>query len=526
VAVLAGVAFVLAQRATFDPRPLTLQDRRIVISRNAMVNLLHTNVFFPLYRSYQDRQELAKFAATRSESPAKIAADFSAAAAMIPGSEAVTSPEGYTYMAQTLMPDGTTYLRRRPKHVVLIFMESYARWVLDYEDGGLGADAGATYRRLRGQSLAFMRHFSPAGGTIKNIASAIYSFPVTRNFYPSIVYHPEGYKPFPGRLPGVMASLGFEPRFFYGGVIAWHRLYQFLPQVGFQKVFAEHSDDTLPRHENGLFDGDLFKLVDRDLAARRPEDPPTFSFVMTLTNHPPYLVPAGAELPPIKLPPTIADRLIDDPEQIMRRLVAFRYADRSLGAFLEAAAQRPYFNDTLFVITGDHSFTSGIGFGPEWGWKMEQIPFLIYSPGLLRPEFAGKEVKAFTTHLDIMPTLAALVAPASGTKPPQQLHRLHTWGKNMLAPGPMPVDDGINQYFSCYQKHCLKDGQLYRLNDAEFFEVVPADAAAADLKKTIERRDAAYFDSGMHYFFRFQAAKAAGPAGNILQPSPAAEDLP
>jgi phosphoglycerol transferase MdoB-like AlkP superfamily enzyme len=498
----------LLQRSTFDPRPLTLQDRRIVLSRNTIINLLHTNVFFPLFRGYQDKQELAKFSAKDEASEEQVKADFESAKSIVPHSSVKkvtlgSKNDSYYYLSQTLTPVWPKYLVRRPKHIVLIFMESYGRWLLDYKDGGLGQQVGSTFNSLKSRGIYFTRHFSPAGGTIKNIASAIFSFPLTRNFYPSIVYHPQGYKNFPGRLPQVMKKIGYNTRFFYGGVIAWHRLYQFLPQVGFDHVYAEHSDPLLPRRESGLYDGDLFKMLDNNLSALPKESHPTFSFVMTLSNHPPFDVPPEAQEPPITLPKSISNILIDTPEQLRRRLVAFRYADHALGKYLEDAAKKPYFKDTLFVITGDHSFSSGIGFGAEWGWKMEQIPLLLYSPDLIKPQYQGQERHGFTTHLDLMPTLASL---GSGTNPKdlENLQDLHTWGKNILADDDLPTDDIINQYFSCYQRYCFKDGQLFHLEDDEFFKIAESTPENMLRLKNIKQRDDAYFGSGMHYFFRFR----------------------
>ncbi len=484
------IFFVLAARGTLDGRPLSLQDRRVVISPNGLVNLLHTNPFLPLYRGYKERKEVDDLAKNFELTDERVDAAFRRVTAFVPGARVEVSPRGYRYLSQRVSPLGTTYLQRKPKHVVVVFMESYASWILKYDDGGFNEEMAGGLRRLKSRSLYFDRHFPPAGGTIKNIAAANLSVPTARDFYPSIVYHREGYKAFPGRLPIVMKGLGYQPRFFYGGVVAWHRLYQFLPAIGYDSVFAEHSFPALPHHENGLFDDGLFTAVLDDLAK---SDQQTFSFVMTLSNHPPYDVPASAKESPIVVPETLQRRILDDPSTFMRRLYAFRYADRALGRFVDELERRGLARDTLLVVTGDHAFASGVGFSSVDAWRIEEIPLLFYGPEILKPEHVGTERSPFTTHLDLMPSLAALL-----TEEPMDLQ---TFGKTVFAEGPQ--DSGINHFFTCEGGFCLSGNHPYEL--AKDLTFTPATTAEAlDKIREIAADERAYYDAAMHYLFRFQ----------------------
>lgn len=482
--------FLAAARGTLDGRPLSLQDRRVVISPNGLVNLLHTNPFLPLYRGYKERMEVDALAKSFELSAERVEAAFRRVTAFVPGARAEVSPQGYHYLTQHVTPLGAQYLQRQPKHVVVIFMESYASWILKYEGEGFNVEMANGLRGLKSRSLSFDRHFPPAGGTIKNIAAANLSIPTARDFYPSIVYHREGYKAFPGRLPVVMKSLGYQPRFFYGGVVAWHRLYQFLPAIGYDAVFAEHSFPELPHHENGLYDDGLFSAVADDLskAGRR-----TFTFVMTLSNHPPYDVPETAKSPPIEVPASLKDRMLDSPETFMRRLYAFRYADRALERFVDELERRGLARDTLLVVTGDHAFASGVGYSGADAWRIEEIPLLFYGPGILKPEYVGTSRSPFTTHLDLMPSLAALL-----TEAPLDVQ---TFGKPVFADA--PGDTGINHFFTCEGGLCLSGGRSYELTpDLSFTPSVPS--GGSDKVREIEADERAYYDAAMHYLFRFQ----------------------
>lgn len=493
--------YVLAARGTFDARPLPLQDRRITVSRNSLINLLHTNPFIPLYRSWQENRELAASAVTYVDDPSQSAANFTATAAKITGAEVKESPDGYRYLSQTILPAGAGFLQRRPKHVVLLFMESYARWLLDHEDEAFAADMGQGYRAIKAGAILGTHHFSPAGGTIKNIAAANLGFPVARDFHPSLVYHKEGYKAFPGRLAPLMKAQGYEPRFFYGGVAAWHRLYQFVPALGYAAFSAEHSYPERPHHEHGLYDGDLLEEV---LTSLRQAEGPTFSFVMSLTNHPPFSVPQGEEEPPIHVPASLKALMLDDPAQLERRFIAYRYADRSLLRFVQGLAAAGLAKDTLVVVTGDHAFSGGLGFAADFGWKAEQVPLLFWGPEILKPEFVGSSFDAFTTHLDLAPTLVSLT-----TEVPVEIQ---AFGKVVFDPR-APATTGINHYFSCKDGLCLKDGRVTRLDEGERLVDAENDIGSATVKHDIEAMEHAYFGAAMSYLYTFKE-----PATSALKP--------
>ncbi len=69
---------------------------------------------------------------------------------------------------------------------------------------------------------------------------------------------------------------------------------------------------------------------------------PFAAAVFSLTAHHPFKVPAA-----------LADRLPDGPEPILK---AIAYSDYALRRFFETAQTRPWYKDTLFVITADHGY--------------------------------------------------------------------------------------------------------------------------------------------------------------------------
>ncbi len=65
---------------------------------------------------------------------------------------------------------------------------------------------------------------------------------------------------------------------------------------------------------------------------------PTFSFIMTLSNHPPYGVPEKfmGLVDSSNVPSNLKEKILDE-ENFYKRTRTFSYADQALGLFLKKA---------------------------------------------------------------------------------------------------------------------------------------------------------------------------------------------
>jgi len=116
-------------------------------------------------------------------------------------------------------------------------------------------------------------------------------------------------------------------------------------------------------------------------------DQPVFTHVMTTSNHRPYTYPSGR---------------IDIPSGSGREGVV-KYTDYALGRFIESARTRPWFRDTVFVITADHGASArGTAQIPL---NKYLIPAFIYSPGNVEPS----RVDRLMSQIDLAPTLLGLL---------------------------------------------------------------------------------------------------------------------
>jgi phosphoglycerol transferase MdoB-like AlkP superfamily enzyme len=85
------------------------------------------------------------------------------------------------------------------------------------------------------------------------------------------------------------------------------------------------------------------------------------------------------------------------------RAGAVAYTDWSIGDFIKRARAKPYFNDTVVVITADHCASSaGKTSVPV---NRYHIPLWIYAPAHIKP----RRVERLTSQIDIAPTLLGLL---------------------------------------------------------------------------------------------------------------------
>jgi hypothetical protein len=114
---------------------------------------------------------------------------------------------------------------------------------------------------------------------------------------------------------------------------------------------------------------------------------PFFIHVMTTSNHRPYTYPAGR---------------IDIPSGSGRD-GAVKYTDYAIGRFLEQARAKPWFDDTVFVITADHGANArGTTRIPIENYL---IPVFVYAPR----HVAAQRVDRLMSQIDVPPTLLGLL---------------------------------------------------------------------------------------------------------------------
>ncbi|WP_425476883.1 LTA synthase family protein [Rhodanobacter thiooxydans] len=135
-----------------------------------------------------------------------------------------------------------------------------------------------------------------------------------------------------------------------------------------------------------MADEDLYTLALGQMDKIHAAGKPFFLHIITTSNHRPFTF--------------LADR-VNFPQHSRQGAVA--YTDWSIADFITRAQDKPYFADTVFVITADHEAASaGNASIPI---NRCHIPLWIYAPSHFKPQ----QVNRLSSQIDIPPTLLSLL---------------------------------------------------------------------------------------------------------------------
>ncbi|MBI2568612.1 MAG: sulfatase-like hydrolase/transferase [Candidatus Schekmanbacteria bacterium] len=308
----------------------------------------------------------------------------------------------------------TPLVAGRP-NVVLVMLETFAA----YKTGtfGSGLDSSPSFDRLAAAGMLFTRFYTPMENTSRSLFAALFGIPDV------------SVKQATSRNPLAVdqhticnAFVGYDRLYFLGGSANWGNIRGMLSHnIDGLQIFEEGSYDSPVNDVWGISDADLFEEANM-VFRRRPAGRPFFAIVQTAGNHRPYDIPRDAKgFVPVQIG---EDEVRAHGFHSVEEYNSFRFLDHSLGHFMKVASREAYFDDTLFVIYGDHGTTGGATdrrYG-ELALASFHVPLLLYAPKLLG---APRRIGEVASELDIMPTLAGMLG----------LEYVNTaFGRNLLEP--------------------------------------------------------------------------------------------
>lgn len=355
-------------------------------------------------------------------------------------------------------------------NVVVIVGESLSGEYLKAFGAVKGEGVLPNINALASKSIFFNRFYASGTRTVRGLEAITLSMPPLPGT--SIIKRPNNGDFF--SWGSVMSDQGYINRFIYGGHGYFDNMNAFFSANGFGIVDRTDFARNEVTFSNiwGVCDGDLFaktvKEADTDYKAGKP----FFYVIMTTSNHRPFTYPDGK---------------IDIPSSRLSRTGALKYADYALGQLLADASKKPWFKDTVFVITADHCANSAGK--TEIPVHNYHIPLLIYSPAHIKPAV----VNTLTAQADLAPTMLGLLGVP---------YESRFFGRDVLDGKP----EG-RAFLSTYEKLALlKDGRLevlgpkkylktYKWNEAALNEEpAPADKALED--------EAISFYQGANYLYK------------------------
>ena len=274
-----------------------------------------------------------------------------------------------------------------PKNVVIIIVESLSKEYIGTFNRELenGAYKGFTpfLDSLIAHSYTFDNSFGNGSKSIDAMPSVLASIPSFPDPYVLSVYSNNTIK----GIAALLSEKGYDCSFFHGAPNGSMGFDAFARMSGFQHYYGknEYNNDNDFDGMWAIWDEPFLQFMAQTLNAKQE---PFLGTVFTATSHHPFRVPKEYEenFPKGNLP--------------IHQCVG--YTDMALQRFFETAAKMPWFENTIFVITADHTNQTAFEKSKTSVGNFS-IPIIYYSPN---GELATKiEPTRATQQIDIMPTI-------------------------------------------------------------------------------------------------------------------------
>ena len=278
------------------------------------------------------------------------------------------------------------------KNVVVLIVESFGREYI----GALNKDLeGGKYKgytpyvdALIGKSTTFQYSFCNGRKSIDGMPSVLSSIPM---FVEPFILTPSSMNDYTG-LADILGQEGYETAFFHGAQNGSMGFQAFAQKTGFKHYFGRTEYEAAKGTDD--FDG-TWAIWDEPFLQYYAEEmgkmkQPFMTAVFTASSHHPFVIPEQYKQ--------------QFPEGKLEIQKCIRYTDMAIGKFFETASKQPWFENTIFVLTSDHTNMSDHDYyQTDLGGFCS--PIIIYEPS--HPE--GQVIDKIAQHIDILPTVLGML---------------------------------------------------------------------------------------------------------------------
>ncbi len=270
------------------------------------------------------------------------------------------------------------------ENVVIIILESFSSEYV----GALNNGKGYTpyFDSLATKGILFRNNFANGRKSIEALPSVLAGLPsLMQSPYITSAYQTNTLH----GLGSVLQQAGYKTAFFHGAANGTMGFNNFSKLAGIDSYYgldeypAELKDKDFDG-QWGIFDEPYLQYVAKQITNI---EQPFAATVFTLSSHQPYTVPA-------KYKGKFPKGNLEIHESI-------GYADYALHQFIKAAAKQPWYNNTLFILTADHTQMSS---NPDYQNELGnyRVPLLLFHPG---KQFKSIDPERVTQQADIFPTV-------------------------------------------------------------------------------------------------------------------------
>ncbi len=328
--------------------------------------------------------------------------------AMLPDHEFVSERTPFLHKSNelnTLAP--FLNLGERKPNLVFVCVEGLGR-----ENSGRNskyASATPFLDSLAEQSLSWENCLSTSQRTVSALPSILGALPFsTYGFMAMKAEAPEFHS-----LPRILEKNGYRFSFYYGGWGDFDDMGTFIALNNGEQYFEKKFGNDVPRNEWGLHDKFLFDEAVKRIDFENPS--PRIDFYLTLTSHKPWDYPDKQHYVELYRQECQKQGKPQNPEY--EAAASYIYVDEAIRLLIERYREHKGFDNTIFIITGDHNFNDN-----TFILERYHVPLIIWSPMLTE----RRDIKALASHRDITPTLLAMLGCKYDIATPQNVAWLNT----------------------------------------------------------------------------------------------------
>ncbi|MGG7467954.1 LTA synthase family protein [Chryseobacterium arthrosphaerae] len=289
---------------------------------------------------------------------------------------------------------------------------------------------------LAGQSLIFPNTFANGRQSIHGMSSVLAGIPSLTDAFTGSPYSNQKIQ----SIVSVCNDLGYDTSFYHGAPNGSMGFLGFGNILGFKHYFGktEYNHDEDFDGMWAIWDEPFLQYFAKNVGKKKP----FMTTVFTASSHHPFKIPA-------KYNGKFKKGKIEMHEPI-------QYTDYAIKKYFETAKKQPWFNNTIFVFTGDH--TNQVYYSEyERAMNRYAVPLIFYSPN---PAYQLKGVNPeIAQQADIYPTLADLI----GYNKP-----IRSWGRSLVSDKKYPFivvnSDGSTEQF-------MIGNYIYRFDGKEIIGV-------------------------------------------------------
>ena len=271
------------------------------------------------------------------------------------------------------------------QNIVILIMESFSKEFMSFNTNAISYTPFID--SLMKHSLVFNNAFS-------NGLKSIEALPAITASIPTLMNNPFITSEFAQNKFMSIASLlnaeGYSTSFFHGGIKGTMGFNSYCIKAGYKSYIGMEEYNNKKDFDNswGIYDEPFLKFTANKLKNTKK---PFFTTIFTLSSHPPYTLPIEY----------IKNKKIDK----LNIQETIKYTDYSLSKFFNRIKNEDWFENTIFIITSDH--TTPVSYDSKYNNLIGRysIPLIIYKPD----NSLKGENNNIIQQIDIMPTVLELL---------------------------------------------------------------------------------------------------------------------